>query len=121
MSDLDVIIMGGYYGEGANSKKVTGFLVGVADKYDEHSLPKSYLAFCKIQSGLSNAEIEWIHNKIGQFWKNSGNPETHGLIFGKELPHLWIPPENSLILVVPYVSSDSPGVLLHALLTGARV
>lgn len=34
MSDMDVIIMGGYYGEGRNRNKISGFLVGVADKYE---------------------------------------------------------------------------------------
>lgn len=30
MTDLDVIIMGGYLGEGRNKKIISGFLVGVA-------------------------------------------------------------------------------------------
>lgn len=35
MSDMDLIIMGGYYGVGNYAKKVVGFLVGVAEKTNE--------------------------------------------------------------------------------------
>lgn len=37
MSDIDVIIMGGYYGEGNAAKRIVAFLVGIADVHDQGS------------------------------------------------------------------------------------
>lgn len=45
MTDLDVIIMGGYLGEGRNNRIISGFLVGVAVK-DPTSM--SFLKFLSL-------------------------------------------------------------------------
>lgn len=73
------------------------FLVNI---FITDSFPNAYLSFSKIQSGLSNEELDYIHNKIGRYWKTSDISEGCDLKFGKEKPHLWIPPGNSLLLVV---------------------
>lgn len=35
MSDLDLIIMGGYFGEWRNANKIHGFSVGVANTWED--------------------------------------------------------------------------------------
>ncbi|KAF2895633.1 hypothetical protein ILUMI_10543 [Ignelater luminosus] len=99
MSDLDVIVMGGYYGEGRHRNQIAGFLVAVKDSSTDN---EHYISFARIASGLSNEELQTIENNLGPHWKklNEGDPEEHGLEWGKEKPDLWIPPNKSCVLQV---------------------
>ncbi|XP_031347171.1 DNA ligase 4 isoform X2 [Photinus pyralis] len=104
MSDLDVIILGGYYGEGKGRNRVTGFLVGVSSgqNQSEDRTPTEYCSFAKIATGLSNDERKILDAKLGPHWrkKSEGNPEDFGIVWGKEKPDVWIPPNDSCVLLV---------------------
>lgn len=97
MSDLDVIVIGGYYGDGKHRQKISGFLVGVSGKF-----PDEYYSLAKIASGLDEDELKTVEEKLGPHWINikDGNPEDYGVYFGKEKPDVWIPPSKSLIFLV---------------------
>ncbi|KAF5275361.1 hypothetical protein FQR65_LT04189 [Abscondita terminalis] len=102
MSDLDVIVLGGYYGDGKHSGKISGFLVGVSVTKPDDKFPVEYYSFAKIASGLSDEELKTVHENLGPHWikTKDGNPQDHGVYFGKEKPHVWIPPCNSLVFLV---------------------
>lgn len=101
MSDLDVLILGGFYGA---DEKIDGFIVGVAAPCDANTseTPKKYLSLAKITSGLSNEEWTTIRKSLEPHWVKTidANYESAGLFFGKIKPDVWITPEKSCILLV---------------------
>ncbi|GJQ76364.1 Lig4 [Trypoxylus dichotomus] len=97
MSDLDVIIMGGFYGK---AKKIEGFIVGISVPID--GIRKRYLSFAKVTTGLSTEEWEAIRKHLEPHWMQTvgDNYEKYGLVFGKMKPDVWVPPKKSCILLV---------------------
>lgn len=97
MSDLDVIIMGGFFGK---NNKIDGFIIGVSVPID--STRKKFLSFAKVTTGLSFDEWETIRKRLDPHWiKTFGdNYENYNLNFGKMKPDVWIPPTKSCILLV---------------------
>ncbi|KAK9694089.1 ATP dependent DNA ligase domain [Popillia japonica] len=96
MSDLDVIIMGGFFGK---NNKIDGFIIGVSVPID--STRKKFLSFAKVTTGLSFDEWETIRKRLDPHWiKTFGdNYENYNLNFGKMKPDVWIPPTKSCILL----------------------
>lgn len=109
MNDLDVIILGGYYYDSRQRKRVTGFLVGVAvSPEDSHGeIPNQFASLARIASGLNDTELQILERKLGKFWitDNFDSAKDFGILWGKEKPDVWIKPENSCILTVNYISS----------------
>ncbi|XP_018322080.1 DNA ligase 4 [Agrilus planipennis] len=101
MSDLDVIILGGFYGSGRHRLNIRIFLVGIGMSASGKP-PKRFLAFARIQTGLSDEEYSVLDKKLGPFWRKMGddNPSNYGIKFGKDKPDVWIPPEHSCVLLV---------------------
>lgn len=60
------------------------------------------MSFARISSGLSNEELQTVENNLGPHWKklNEGDPQEHGLEWGKEKPDVWILPNKSCVLQV---------------------
>jgi DNA ligase-4 len=87
---LDVVIVGGYYAEGARRSGISHFLVAVADPsggfeadedYEAPSssatnpqdgrtqLPKRWRVLCKVGSGYNKEELLEIQERLRDFWK----------------------------------------------------
>ncbi|XP_065166013.1 DNA ligase 4 [Atheta coriaria] len=95
MSDLDVVIIGGYYGQGATKGEITGYLVAVKDKNEN-----KYLSFAKISTGLNREETKELNTHLNPHWRNDPHHEKSNIILGKEKPDKWIPPSKSKCLQV---------------------
>lgn len=92
--DLDVLMMGGTYG---TTKKINSFVVGV------NSGPDTYLSFGRISSGLNDTQLEILNDRLnnqGVDFKLFQTKSQGKLHFGREIPDVYIEPENSLILQI---------------------
>ncbi|RZF41479.1 hypothetical protein LSTR_LSTR000193 [Laodelphax striatellus] len=103
MNDLDLIIIGGYYGEGRRKGLVSHFLLGVAVvKEDSIGDPKEFLAVGRVGSGCTVGELEELGAKLAEHWNKTRAKaaQPRGLVWTKEKPDLWIEPSKSCILQV---------------------
>jgi DNA ligase-4 len=122
--DLDLIIVGGYYGIGRRSGLISQFLLAVALDEQTHaakdedemsfdldetekkiSYPKTFLSFCRIGSGYSLEALRDFNQKITKKCKDfdKKNPPKHLQLTGEEKPDCWIEPKDSYIVQVKAV------------------
>ncbi|XP_011501770.1 PREDICTED: DNA ligase 4 [Ceratosolen solmsi marchali] len=99
IQDLDLIILGGYYGEGVHSGQVSSFLVGVANScINKSKLPSKFFAVVKVASGLSDADLKIIQKKFKPHWMDK---KPIGIVGPtSQLPDVWISPRESLIVLL---------------------
>ena len=64
MDQLDLLVLGGYFGSGSGGGKITHFLMGLADRSGETA---KYVTFCRVSSGFSAADIEDMVNRLGLY------------------------------------------------------
>ncbi|XP_039278065.1 DNA ligase 4 [Nilaparvata lugens] len=103
MTDLDLLIIGGYYGEGRRKGLVSHFLLGVAAvKEESMGDPKDFLAVGRVGSGCTVGELEELGAKLAEHWNKTRAKAAlpRGLLWTKEKPDLWIEPAKSCILQV---------------------
>ena len=81
MDELDVLVVGGYFGVGHRSGMMSHFLCALADRRDGEDKPKKFHSFCKVFPGIlfiiifSNLKIVMIcflsngvHFYVGGIW-----------------------------------------------------
>lgn len=105
VSDLDLLILGGYFGEGRRSGDVSHFLLGVgADERAEDGTPTAFLSVAKVGSGYSQQELDQLRAKLTNKWKVYDvrrPPQSVVLAPGhKEKPDLYVDPQDSVVLQV---------------------
>ncbi|KAM7512669.1 hypothetical protein LguiB_011544 [Lonicera macranthoides] len=106
-SDLDVLIIGGYYGSGRRGGEVAQFLVGLAERSALNAYPTRFISFCRVGTGLSDEELDAVVTKLKPYFRKYEYPKKVAPIFyqvtnkSKERPDVWIDsPEKSIILSV---------------------
>ncbi|GLJ26170.1 hypothetical protein SUGI_0501990 [Cryptomeria japonica] len=105
-SDLDVLIIGGYYGSGRHGGEVAQFLLGLAQNSTHVGYPTRFLSFCRVGSGLSDEECSVLVSRLKPYFrrneKNSKVPSFYTVTNNwKERPDVWIErPEKSVILEI---------------------
>ncbi|XP_047307566.1 DNA ligase 4 [Impatiens glandulifera] len=106
-SDLDVLIIGGYYGSGRHGGEVAQFLVGLADRSSPDTHPRRFLSFCRVGTGLSDEELDAVATKLKPYFRKSEYPKKAPPSFynvtnnSKERPDVWVEnPEKSIILSI---------------------
>ncbi|CAK8531893.1 unnamed protein product [Lathyrus sativus] len=106
-SDLDVLIIGGYYGSGRHGGEVAQFLVGLAERPSPNTHPKRFVSFCRVGTGLSDDELEAVVNKLKPYFRKYEYPKKRPPSFyqvtnhSKERPDVWVDsPEKSIILSI---------------------
>ncbi|KAK9099774.1 hypothetical protein Scep_023204 [Stephania cephalantha] len=112
-SDLDVLIIGGYYGSGRRGGQVAQFLVGLAEQSAPDTYPKRFMSFCRVGTGLSDDELDTLTSKLKPYFrymkhlilKNEYPKKTPSFYEvtnnSKERPDVWIDsPEKSIILSI---------------------
>lgn len=104
-SDLDVLIIGGYYGSGRHGGEVAQFLVGLAERPSPNTHPKRFISLCRVGTGLSDDELEAVVTKLKPYFRKY--PKTSPPSFyqvtnhSKERPDVWVDsPEKSIILSI---------------------
>ncbi|XP_022755489.1 DNA ligase 4 isoform X3 [Durio zibethinus] len=106
-SDLDVLIIGGYYGSGRRGGEVAQFLVGLADRPDPNAYPRRFLSFCRVGTGLTDDDLETVVKKLKPYFRKyeylkKTQPSFYQVTNNsKERPDVWIEsPEKSIILSI---------------------
>uniref|UniRef100_A0A0E0KUV9 DNA ligase IV n=1 Tax=Oryza punctata TaxID=4537 RepID=A0A0E0KUV9_ORYPU len=105
-ADLDVIIIGGYYGSGRRGGEVAQFLIGLAVPSDDNSYPKRFLSFCRVGTGLSDEELDALVTKLKPHFRKNEYPKKPPRFYevtnhSKERPDVWIEsPDKSVIISI---------------------
>ncbi|XP_019088444.1 PREDICTED: DNA ligase 4-like isoform X2 [Camelina sativa] len=106
-SDLDVLIIGGYYGSGRRGGEVAQFLVGLADRAEANVYPRRFMSFCRVGTGLSDEELNTVVSKLKPYFRKNEHPKKAPPSFyqvtnhSKERPDVWIEsPEKSIVLSI---------------------
>ncbi|KAH7957147.1 hypothetical protein HPB52_015665 [Rhipicephalus sanguineus] len=105
VSDLDMLILGGYFGEGRRSGVVSHFLLGVTSgDQDDDGMPRTFWSVAKVGSGYSLQELDDLLAKLTSKWKvynPKKPPEKLVLAPGhKEKPDLYLEPSDSVVLQI---------------------
>ncbi|KAF8033682.1 hypothetical protein BT93_C0069 [Corymbia citriodora subsp. variegata] len=106
-TDLDVLIIGGYYGSGRRGGEVAQFLVGLAERPPANTYPRRFISFCRVGTGLSDEELEAVITKLKPYFRKYEFPKMSPPSFyqvtnhSKERPDVWVEsPEKSIILSI---------------------
>ncbi|XP_057979304.1 DNA ligase 4 [Malania oleifera] len=106
-SDLDVLIIGGYYGSGRCGGEVAQFLVGLAERPTSDNYPRKFISFCRVGSGLSDEELDVVVTKLKPYFRKYDYPKKAPPSFyqvtnnSKERPDVWIDsPDKSIVLSI---------------------
>ncbi|KAF7837964.1 DNA ligase 4 isoform X1 [Senna tora] len=106
-SDLDALIIGGYYGSGRRGGEVAQFLVGLAEHPSPNTHPKRFISFCRVGTGLSDDELDAVVTKLKPYFRKYEYPKKRPPSFyqvtnhSKERPDVWIDsPDKSIILTI---------------------
>lgn len=101
MDHLDLVIIGGYYGQGKWTNFMSQFLLGVAIKADEGQVPTEFFSFVRVGSGYSQQELLALQQRLNHHWNKWDKTSPPQMIHcTKEIPDCWIEPSLSVILEV---------------------
>ncbi|XP_042871458.1 DNA ligase 4-like [Penaeus japonicus] len=99
VSELDLLIIGAYYGSGRRKGVLSHFLLGVAVSTTEAGgKPTEFHSFCRVGSGYTYAELGDLMAKLSPHVKKGQAPP--GVFVTREKPDLWINPAKSCIVQV---------------------
>lgn len=99
MHDLDVVVMGGQRAS-STSSQLNSFIVGVQSGTTKIGGPV-FLSFGKVSSGLSDEQLDDLNRRFETFGKAfDSNSQSNALVFGTEVPHFVIEPDDSLVFVI---------------------
>ncbi|RWS12974.1 DNA ligase 4-like isoform X2 [Dinothrombium tinctorium] len=101
VDDLDVVIIGGYYGEGRRAGIISQFLLAVAVKNKDEEIPQEFHSFCRVGSGYSDEELRLLLMKLEDFWIKYDPQNTNkSLKLRKAKPDVVIMPQNSVVVQI---------------------
>ncbi|XP_025109281.1 DNA ligase 4-like isoform X2 [Pomacea canaliculata] len=104
MDELDLLIIGGFFGEGHRGGMMSHFLCGVAVPEANGEEPKVFYSFCKVGSGYSKNQLREFNQRLAEHWQvfdKRKPPACIELASGfKEKPDAWIQPDKSCIVQV---------------------
>ncbi|XP_038889085.1 DNA ligase 4 isoform X2 [Benincasa hispida] len=69
-SDLDALIIGGYYGSGRRGGEVAQFLMGLAERPPSNGYPRRFISFCRVGTGLTDEELDAVVNKLKPYFRS---------------------------------------------------
>eukprot|EP00026_Physarum_polycephalum_P001548 Phypoly_transcript_01550.p1 GENE.Phypoly_transcript_01550~~Phypoly_transcript_01550.p1 ORF type:complete len:948 (+),score=159.21 Phypoly_transcript_01550:87-2930(+) len=125
--DLDLLIIGGYYGKGdRRGGTISHFLLGVAVSSPDDNVkrltpdpshdsqpamplrdaqghPTLFYSVCKVGTGYSDAELQNLQKMLEKHWrvyKPTSPPQCIQLMGFKDKPDVWIEPKHSKILQI---------------------
>ncbi|KAI5618496.1 DNA ligase 4 isoform X1 [Silurus asotus] len=101
MDELDLLIVGGYWGKGRRSGMLSHFLCAVAENPSPGEKPTMFHTLCRIGSGYTMKELYELGLKLAKHWKvyRKSNPPV-GILCGTEKPEVYVEPRNSVIIQV---------------------
>jgi DNA ligase-4 len=72
MDELDLLIVGGYWGKGRRGGMMSHFLCAVAQAPSPGEQPSVFHTLCRIGSGYTMQELYELGLKLAKHWKVSG-------------------------------------------------
>ncbi|KAJ3032631.1 DNA ligase (ATP), partial [Rhizophlyctis rosea] len=99
--DLDVILVGGFYGEGRRSGKLSHFMCAILEDPKPDGSPRRLLTFCKFGTGFKMHEIEMISRESQGHWIDFDRrkwPSWFVHPTNGEMPHRILPPEHCRVV-----------------------
>lgn len=105
---LDLVVLGGYYGDGRRRANISHFLLGVAERTGMTSDDYQFKAICKVGSGYSDQSLSILQQQLEPHWqkyKDIAPPYSWASGYkpgAGERPDVWIEPHRSIILEVKY-------------------
>ncbi|KAM4711049.1 LOW QUALITY PROTEIN: DNA ligase 4 [Anableps anableps] len=101
MDELDLLIVGGYWGKGRRGGMMSHFLCAVAEAPKPGEKPSVFHSFCRIGSGYTMKELYDLGLKLTKHWKvYRKNDPPASILCGVEKPEVYIEPCNSVIIQV---------------------
>ncbi|KAI9242594.1 MAG: ATP dependent DNA ligase domain-containing protein [Podila humilis] len=103
---LDVLIVGGYYGQGARGgqNKIASYLCAVVDNIGRSPSGKKLTSFCKFGTGFSFDQMDNFNKRLGPHWKEYKNyredPWVDIIDNAKMRPDVIIDPANSIVVEI---------------------
>ncbi|TPX53672.1 hypothetical protein CcCBS67573_g09676 [Chytriomyces confervae] len=92
--DIDLVLVGGFYGTGRRGGKLSHFMCAVVDDSSD-SAERRYITFCKFGSGYTLSQIDEIAHEASGHWQP----------FDPRSPPSW--------LIHPPQSKEKPDMILH--------
>lgn len=97
--ELDLLIIGAYYGKGRRQGVLSHFLLAVAVASEEPGRkPCEFHSICRIGSGYTVAELSDLVDKLSPHAKAGQQPP--GVVVSREKPDVWINPIKSCVVQV---------------------
>uniref|UniRef100_A0A1A7X9Y5 DNA ligase n=1 Tax=Iconisemion striatum TaxID=60296 RepID=A0A1A7X9Y5_9TELE len=101
MDELDLLIVGGYWGKGRRGGMMSHFLCAIAEAPKPGEKPSVFHSFCRIGSGYTMKELYELGLKLAKHWKvYRKNDPPASILCGAEKPEVYIEPCNSVIIQV---------------------
>ncbi|KAJ5587353.1 Nucleic acid-binding OB-fold [Penicillium hispanicum] len=111
---LDVVVVGGYYGQGHRGGNLASFLCGLrvdGSHSSQNVDPMKCWSFCRVGGGFTAADFQEIRHHTDGKWKQwdpkkppSDLIELAGGDAQNERPDMWIKPSDSVVLCVKAAS-----------------
>lgn len=101
MDELDLVIVGGYFGVGSRGGLVSHFLVALAEPHSGGEEPRRFFSLARVGSGYTMTELYELCVKMKDHWqtfKKKSPPPW--LALAAEKPDLFIEPSKSFIVQV---------------------
>ncbi|XP_037325990.2 DNA ligase 4 isoform X2 [Pungitius pungitius] len=101
MDELDLLIVGGYWGKGKRGGILSHFLCAVAEAPKLGEMPSVFHTLCRIGSGYTMKELYDLGLKLAKHWRvYRKNDPPASILCGTEKPEVYIEPCNSVIIQV---------------------
>ncbi|XP_040043330.2 DNA ligase 4 [Gasterosteus aculeatus] len=101
MDELDLLIVGAYWGKGRRGGMMSHFLCAVAEAPKLGEKPSVFHTLCRIGSGYTMKELYDLGLKLAKHWRvYRKNDPPASILCGTEKPEVYIEPCNSVIIQV---------------------
>uniref|UniRef100_A0A8C5LLV9 DNA ligase n=1 Tax=Leptobrachium leishanense TaxID=445787 RepID=A0A8C5LLV9_9ANUR len=101
MDELDLLIIGAYWGKGARGGMMSHFLCAVAETPQPGQKPSFFHSVCRVGSGYTMKELYELGLKLAPHWKPYRKRDPpFNLLCGTEKPEAYILPNNSVIVQI---------------------
>uniref|UniRef100_U3BRS6 DNA ligase n=1 Tax=Callithrix jacchus TaxID=9483 RepID=U3BRS6_CALJA len=101
MDELDILIVGGYWGKGSRGGMMSHFLCAVAEKPPPGKKPSVFHTLSRVGSGCTMKELYDLGLRLAKYWRpfHKKTPPS-SILCGTEKPEVYIEPCNSVIVQI---------------------